>query len=292
MSEKETSQPDSELGPESDEAMTPSERRGDTRHLACFPAHLETATGVPRSALIRDLSVSGALLLTRARLAIGDTVKLSLYLREGARASSPSRRRVWCARSEADEARWSTPWTKAMAVQFDQLLPDLEEEAQGPRRPPGRPLAAARLPLPASPWSASSSRRGRSCLAAALGTAAHRAAPVRPEAVPRGELRAEDDPAEVLYTLAERFKTQGNAAARTETLRYLVSRYPESRFSLQAALARSGRDVRPPPPIQPRRASEVSKGILRRPLPTAGGLDYGVRGAARSRPSPPSSGSR
>jgi TolA-binding protein len=44
----------------------------------------------------------------------------------------------------------------------------------------------------------------------------------------------EDDAAEVLYTLAEKFKTEGNQAARAETLRYLVERYPESRFAVTA----------------------------------------------------------
>ncbi len=58
-----------------DEAPTPSERRGDPRHLACFPAHVETDAGKQRTALIRDLSVSGAFLLTRARLEVGDSVR-------------------------------------------------------------------------------------------------------------------------------------------------------------------------------------------------------------------------
>ncbi len=48
------------------------------------------------------------------------------------------------------------------------------------------------------------------------------------------EMRMEDDPAEVLYTLAEKFKAEGNAPARTETLRFLVARYPESRFAAAA----------------------------------------------------------
>ena len=62
---------------ESDDA---EERRRDFRHLACFPAHLHAGPGVARSALIRDLSVSGALLLTRARFTAGDPIELSLYV--------------------------------------------------------------------------------------------------------------------------------------------------------------------------------------------------------------------
>jgi outer membrane protein assembly factor BamD (BamD/ComL family) len=72
-------------------------------------------------------------------------------------------------------------------------------------------------------------------------------APLQCARKPGPELRTEDDPAEVLYTLAERFKTQGNAAARTETLRYLVSRYPESRFAQAARLDLEGTSSRPPP---------------------------------------------
>jgi hypothetical protein len=50
------------------------------------------------------------------------------------------------------------------------------------------------------------------------------------------EQRLEDDPAEVLYSLAEKFKAEGNAGARTETLRFLVQRYPQSRFAEAARL--------------------------------------------------------
>jgi len=46
--------------------------------------------------------------------------------------------------------------------------------------------------------------------------------------------RMEEEPAEVLYGLAERFEAQGDARARAETLRYIVSRYPSSRFAIMA----------------------------------------------------------
>jgi len=58
------------------------------------------------------------------------------------------------------------------------------------------------------------------------------------------EQRMEDDAAEVLYTLAEKFKAEGNAGARADTLRFLVQRYPESRF---AAAARIDLGVAPAP---------------------------------------------
>ena len=65
-------------------------------------------------------------------------------------------------------------------------------------------------------------------------------APLQCARKPGAELRTEDDAAEVLYTLAERFKAQGNAPARAETLRFLVSRYPESRFAQAARLDLEG----------------------------------------------------
>ena len=43
--------------------------------------------------------------------------------------------------------------------------------------------------------------------------------------------RIEDDPAEALSRLADKFKADGNVVARAETLRFLVARYPNSRFA-------------------------------------------------------------
>jgi outer membrane protein assembly factor BamD (BamD/ComL family) len=50
------------------------------------------------------------------------------------------------------------------------------------------------------------------------------------------ERRTEDDAAEVLYTLAEKFKAEGNLGARAETLRFLMARYPTSRFAESARI--------------------------------------------------------
>jgi hypothetical protein len=112
---------------EGDDGEGDAERRGEQRHLACFPAHLETAEGVPRSALIRDLSVSGALLLTRARLRVGDVVKLALHLREGLPPYDTSARVV---REERRPNELVHPWTKAVAVQFEAPIAALEGEAK------------------------------------------------------------------------------------------------------------------------------------------------------------------
>lgn len=117
---------DREADSEQDDEPVASERRGDARHLACFPAHVETEQGGQRSALIRDLSVSGALLLTRARLAVGDPVRLSLYLKEGTEPFLAAGRVVRRERLPIEQAH---PWTKAVGVQFEPPLPELESDA-------------------------------------------------------------------------------------------------------------------------------------------------------------------
>jgi outer membrane protein assembly factor BamD (BamD/ComL family) len=81
---------------------------------------------------------------------------------------------------------------------------------------------------------------GALLLAAALG------APLQCARKPQAEQRTEDDPAEVLYTLAEKFKAEGNAPARAETLRFLMTRYPESRFTQAARV-----DLSEPAPAHP-----------------------------------------
>lgn len=48
--------------------------------------------------------------------------------------------------------------------------------------------------------------------------------------------RIEDEPSEVVYRLAERFKAENKADARADTLKFLIERYPTSRFAKQAAL--------------------------------------------------------
>jgi hypothetical protein len=64
------------------------------------------------------------------------------------------------------------------------------------------------------------------------------------------ERRMYEDPSEVLYTLAERFEASGDREARAATLRYLVERYPTSRFAHMARmdLEALGAGERTPPP--------------------------------------------
>jgi outer membrane protein assembly factor BamD (BamD/ComL family) len=48
--------------------------------------------------------------------------------------------------------------------------------------------------------------------------------------------RREEEPGEALYGLAEQFKAKGEQVARADTLRYLIKKYPTSRFAERARL--------------------------------------------------------
>jgi len=102
------------------------DRRVDERHFACFPAHIQRSGGSTRMALIRDLSVSGALLFTRSRLSVGDELQLSLYLREDVTEVRPVAARVL--RVEPLTADRAEVWHFRAAVQFDEPLGECEEE--------------------------------------------------------------------------------------------------------------------------------------------------------------------
>src|SRR5205823_2905162 len=104
----------------------PSDRRTDERHFACFPAHIQRPGGSLRMALIRDLSVSGALLLTRQRLEIGETIGLSLYLSDDIEKPLVASGHV--VRVEPRSADKSEVWQHSVAVQFADPL--LEHEVE------------------------------------------------------------------------------------------------------------------------------------------------------------------
>jgi hypothetical protein len=103
-----------------------SERRVDERHFACFPAHIERPGGSTRMALIRDLSVSGALLLTREKLGVGDEVVLNLYLDDDMDKVRPVLARV--VRVEPRDGDRAEVWHHSTAVQFAEPLVDCEAE--------------------------------------------------------------------------------------------------------------------------------------------------------------------
>lgn len=103
-----------------------SDRRIALRHQAFFPAEVDVGTGVKRTAMVRDLSVTGVLMLTVARVNIGDDIILHLYL-----TGDPNKPREVKGRVVRDERRSidvSDMWPYAVAVQFDEPFPENELE--------------------------------------------------------------------------------------------------------------------------------------------------------------------
>lgn len=109
-----------------DDSLTPSERRIGTRHLACFPAYLERDDGSKRASMIHDLSRSGALLLVRTDMKVGDTVRLKLFIHGDIDESRDVTARV--VRAELLEDPLAGPWSRRIGVHFDEELDDLEPE--------------------------------------------------------------------------------------------------------------------------------------------------------------------
>jgi hypothetical protein len=115
------------MSDDGNDPLTPSERRIGVRHFACFLAHVERPDGAKRAAMINDLSVSGALLVVRTQLDVGDHVSLQLYVTGDPDSDSrTTRARVVRVESLAPEAYG--PWSHRVAVQFDEELLDFEPQ--------------------------------------------------------------------------------------------------------------------------------------------------------------------
>ena len=104
----------------------PRERRRATRHIACFPAHIDVKEGA-HVALIRNLSVTGALVLVSAEVQQDARVELSLYI-VGAEMPSLAPGRVVRCEPREREAGDTAEWPFVLAIQFDSPLAHLEDE--------------------------------------------------------------------------------------------------------------------------------------------------------------------
>jgi hypothetical protein len=99
------------------DSTAPPDRRSGERHFACFPASLERPDGEQRPSLIRDLSETGVLLLVRTtKVAVGDRVKLQLYITEESDSHRVAEGQV--VRVEDVGAEDAGPWLRKVAVQF------------------------------------------------------------------------------------------------------------------------------------------------------------------------------
>lgn len=74
----------------------------------------------------------------------------------------------------------------------------------------------------------------RTSLLAASLLAAGSTAPFQCAGDPDPDQAHEEEPGEALYGLAAQFAERGDKAAQLQTLRYIVARYPKSRFAVMA----------------------------------------------------------
>jgi hypothetical protein len=100
------------------DSIAPPDRRTGERHFACFPASLERADGEQRPSLIRDLSETGLLLLVRTtKVAVGDKVKLQLYITEDSDTARMAEGKI--VRVEEVGPEDAGPWLRKVAVRFE-----------------------------------------------------------------------------------------------------------------------------------------------------------------------------
>lgn len=108
--------------------MSESDRRVGERHLACFPAGLKRGESEPAITLIRDLSVSGALLFTRKTLTEGETISLELYISEDSEQAREAQARVVRVTRRSPEE--SGVWKYSVAVRFEPSLEAFRQEVE------------------------------------------------------------------------------------------------------------------------------------------------------------------
>ena len=104
------------------------ERRKRSRHSAYLPAELVVEGATPRTAITKDISELGLLLLTRADLDRGKSVVLRIHLPGDEMRSVDVPGKVIRQEELADEEKGI--WRNKVAFTFDSAHPDVAQEFQ------------------------------------------------------------------------------------------------------------------------------------------------------------------
>lgn len=102
------------------------DRRTFARQLSCIPVFFESRRDSQDVALIRDVSVRGAKLLTRVKLELDETVTLHLYL--GLESDEPRQAVGKVRRVERREPAVSDLWGWEIGVEFDATIDTYQTE--------------------------------------------------------------------------------------------------------------------------------------------------------------------
>ncbi len=92
------------------------ERRLQNRELTCIPAYLDGTGDGKHLGLIRDISMSGALVLTRSEIKVGEALRLCLYL--GAQGEPAKEVDARVARVERAAPKQADMWPWRVGVEF------------------------------------------------------------------------------------------------------------------------------------------------------------------------------
>lgn len=98
-----------------------SERRAAARHNVYIGAEIDASGGPVRSAITRDGSATGLLLLTRAKLEVGQRVRINVFLNEGEQKSVHAR----VVRQEPLDSEENVLWREKVAVEIEEPDADL-----------------------------------------------------------------------------------------------------------------------------------------------------------------------
>lgn len=103
------------------------ERREQLRRLVCTPAEIAPVGADQHSAIIHDLSRSGAFFLTRVLLEVGDRVKLTIFVsrRPQGKVVEVTGKIV---RAEIFDLERADVWPYGVAVEFDEPLQGVDQE--------------------------------------------------------------------------------------------------------------------------------------------------------------------
>jgi hypothetical protein len=102
------------------------DRRTFARQLSCIPASFESKGDAQDLALIRDVSVRGAKLLTRIKLELEEPVTLHLYL--GSESEPPRQAVGKVRRVERREPALSDMWGWEVGIEFDATIDTYQKE--------------------------------------------------------------------------------------------------------------------------------------------------------------------
>ena len=103
------------------------DRRSHSRQLSCIPASLGGTDEADGVAFIRDVSVTGARLYTRAKMELGAQVVLNLYLAD---SGGPRQAKGRVVRVEPGDPQRFELWSWEIGVQFDEPITAYEKEIE------------------------------------------------------------------------------------------------------------------------------------------------------------------